>query len=100
MALMSLYNRCVAMKARSSSTTQPVERASVHDREYMRRLGRWKHESHAEAQREHLALPLAERLLASLTWGIAELPEWRWSHNGPGPAELYERAKRLGLYRG
>jgi len=51
-------------------------------------------------QREHLALPLAERLLVSLAWSIDELPDWRWSRNGVGPAELRERAKRLGLYRG
>ena len=100
MAAIGLYNRRVATKARSSSTAQPVERASAHDREYMRRLGRWKHESHAEVQREHLALPLAERLLVSLAWSIDELPDWRWSRNGVGPAELRERAKRLGLYRG
>jgi len=101
MGPIGLYDRCVATKARSDSKAPPVvEQASAQDHERMRSLGRWKHESHAEAQREHLALPLAERLLVSLTWSISELPDWKWSHNGPGPAEFYERARRLGLYRG
>jgi hypothetical protein len=76
------------------------ERVSEHDREYMRRIGRWKHESHALALAQHLALSGTERLVTSVAWTRANtgLPTWRL-RTDDCPERFYERAKELGLYR-
>lgn len=39
---------------------------SEHGREHFGKLGRWKYESHREAYLRHMALPIDQRLLASL----------------------------------
>jgi hypothetical protein len=74
-------------------------RVAVSDRErdYMRRLGAFKAHGHAEMTAAHLALPIAERLARSIAlmrrfWASA-------SDRQDDPTPLYDRAKRLGLYR-
>jgi hypothetical protein len=67
------------------------------DREHFRAIGRWKAESHAEALRRHLALPLEQRLINSIAWSIVNA--WRWPLAGDGPGPLREQARRLGMYR-
>jgi hypothetical protein len=75
-------------------------KVSEHDREYMRRIGRWKHESHELALARHLALSGTERLVISVAWTKANtgLPTWRF-RTDDRPERFYERAKELGLYR-
>lgn len=73
---------------------------SDRDRDLMRRIGEYKAASHAEAQRAHLALPLAERLRRS--WALYEryrstLPQGDDRDQDPTP--FYDRARALGLYR-
>lgn len=74
----------------------PVSEA---DREYMRRLGSYEAEAHAERLAEHLAADLPERLRRS----VALYRRFRASANlaqrvdDPGP--LYDRARLLGMYR-
>lgn len=75
------------------------ERASEHDREYFRRLGRWKAELRADDLKAHLALPPKERQrrseeLARRSRGWAKTPRV-----DNVPDSFFERAKRLGLYR-
>jgi hypothetical protein len=68
---------------------------------HMRELGRWKHESHAEALRKHLALPGTERLVAALQLMVdgpyfTPVDPRRPAEN---PVALHDRARQLGLYR-
>ena len=69
------------------------------DRDYMRRLGGYEAEAHAERTAEHLAVDVIERLRRSL----AMSRRFRASANLEGrvddPGPFYERARRLGLYR-
>ncbi len=78
-------------------TQQAKFTVSERDREYFRKIGRWKAESHAAALRAHLELPIAERLERSLAWTIAERPTWRWPITADSPAPMWERARKLGL---
>lgn len=73
---------------------------SDRDREVMRRLGAHKAASHADAQRAHLALPIAERLRRS--WALYE--RYRATlragdERDDDPTPFYDRARSLGLYR-
>jgi hypothetical protein len=68
-----------------------------HDRAHFRDIGRWKYESHRDAYLRHMELSLEDRLVRSLAWTLAELPDWKWSHNGDGPGALHGRARRLGV---
>ena len=65
----------------------------------MRRIGQYKADSHAAAQRETDALPLWERLQRG--WALYE--RYRTTAEGieriDDPSEFYAKAKRLGLYR-
>ena len=68
------------------------------DREYMRRIGRYKHESHEDAIRRHSELPGGERLTRSIEamfWSV----RFRPPVDRDDPSPLYERARKLGLYR-
>ncbi|HUH03449.1 MAG TPA: hypothetical protein VML75_15740 [Kofleriaceae bacterium] len=74
-------------------------RVTKRDREHMRRLGEAEAEAHSDRRAEHLALDLPERLrrslaLASQFWRTANRAA---RHDDPTP--LYDRARRLGLYR-
>lgn len=73
--------------------------ASERDREYFRRLGRWKDAVNAEDLREHLALPGHERVRRSellyrnsAGWANTGFPEQE-------PRSIFELARKLGLYR-
>lgn len=71
---------------------------SERDREQFRRIGEYKDATHREAMAEHLALSLAERLARS--WALyvrfrTESPD----RSEDDPAQLYARARRLGLIR-
>ena len=74
--------------------------ASEWDRAYMRRLGRYKHESHEQARLEHLACAPNDRLASGfMMWAwAAKAPTWSFRVDDPSP--FYERAKQLGFYRG
>jgi hypothetical protein len=66
----------------------------------MRRLGRYKAESHRSATEEHLRLTPNERLIRSFGWARANygLPNWSLRDDDDLDA-IYESAKRLGCYR-
>jgi len=72
---------------------------SEKDREYMRRIGVYKDLSHREAQAAHLSLSLDERLRRS--WRLYLRYRHRVRHDDPAddPAQFYERARQLGLYK-
>jgi hypothetical protein len=69
---------------------------SERDREHMRRVGSYKALSHSEAQAEHLALPLDERLRRS--WRLYELYRHRLRNDDAADdaAQFYARARQLG----
>ena len=72
--------------------------ASERDRAVMRRIGAAKAATRAEAQAEHLALPLEERLRRS--WRLYELTRSSARHpERDDPTPFYERARALKLYR-
>jgi len=80
--------------------TEP-ERESEREREYLKRIGRLKAASHADALAAHLRLSLDERLRRS--WELYE----RFRDDQPDenraretPRAFYDRARALGLYRG
>ncbi len=69
------------------------------DREYMRRIGAYKALSRNEEQAEHLALSIAERLRRSAELSVRYHDRARPDPEDDDPSELYDRARRLGLYR-
>jgi hypothetical protein len=85
----------------SSSAEDGGQQGTVSDwdRDYFRRIGEFEAANARDAWAAHEALSLDERLAAS----------WRLSSRSPGraaraekyddPGVIYERAKRLGLYR-
>jgi hypothetical protein len=71
------------------------------DRAHFRAIGRWKYESHQEALEEHLAKSGSERLIDAFRM-MLEGPWFEPRFPGPDndrPEELYDRARKLGLYR-
>jgi hypothetical protein len=70
---------------------------SARDRAHLARLGALKAESHAEAERIHLARSLAERLERS--WALSEAHAASLPPRDDDPSPFYERARALGLYR-
>lgn len=74
---------------------------SERDREHFRKIGRWNEELRMEDLREHLARSGNERLVAAFRLMLRgpyfvaryELPD------DDHPEELYDRARKLGLYR-
>lgn len=75
--------------------------ASERDRAYFRRLGRFEQESHDEALAEHMRRPGRERLLYALQMMLDRAyfgPRFP-SADEDNPAALYDRARRLRLYR-
>jgi hypothetical protein len=70
---------------------------SERDREYLRRLGDYKAESHAEALQRHRCLSLAERLRRS--WALSQQLREHGTTRWDDPSPLYDRARALGLYR-
>jgi hypothetical protein len=74
--------------------TVPV---SDEEREYMRRLGKFQEQGHADALAAHLALPPSQRLARSLALMRQFHASARPRNDDPTP--FYERARRLGLYR-
>ena len=71
--------------------------ASDRDRDYMRRLGHYQDEANAEWRAAWRALPLHVRLehSAARRFGLPVSPR----RDPEEPEKIYERAKRLGLYR-
>ncbi|MBX3028163.1 hypothetical protein KF840_25015 [bacterium] len=71
---------------------------SDRDREYMRRIGAYKELSHREAQAEHLAASLDERLRRS--WRLSQRYRRRGRRDDAAddPTPFYARARELGLY--
>jgi hypothetical protein len=74
-------------------------RASDWDREYMRRIGRYKEESHAQALAAHMALPPSERLLRIVTLMLQGSYFDAPVAEEDDPSPFYERARRLGLIK-
>lgn len=75
----------------------PVVAVSEQERDYMRRLGAFQAQGHAEALAAHLALPPAERLARSIALMRRFMASARPRNDDPTP--FYDRARRLGLYR-
>jgi len=70
------------------------------ERDFLAHLGELKASSHAQAAVDHLALPLAQRLMRS--WALYETfrqPPETTQRGDEGPLAFYERARALGLYR-
>lgn len=72
---------------------------SEKDREFMRRIGAYKALSRNEEQAEHLTLSIAERLRRSAELSVRYRDRARADPDEDDASELYERARRLGLYR-
>ena len=74
------------------------QKASQRDRDYMRRLGEYQDEAIAEWRAAWRALPLHIRLQhsAARRFGMPVSPR----RDPEEPGRFYERARRLGLYRG
>jgi hypothetical protein len=72
---------------------------SEKDREYMRRIGAYKTLSRNEEQVEHLALSIGERLRRSAELSVRYRDRARPAADEDDASELYDRARRLGLYR-
>ena len=70
---------------------------SDREREHMRRLGEYKSQGHGAATAAHLALSREDRLARSvaLMRRFFSLPRQRQDD----PTPLFDRARRLGLYR-
>lgn len=65
----------------------------------MRRIGRYKEESHADQLARHLARTPRERFLDALTMMLAGPYFDRPALEPDDPSPLYERARRLGLIK-
>jgi hypothetical protein len=78
-----------------------AEQVSERDREYMKRLGRYKAESHAEALARQLSRSPRERLEYAVSTMLrgSYFPGRPVYRDDDDPAALYERAKQLGYYR-
>ncbi len=85
------------MPAPAGRRYDPEVAVTDHDRDYMRRLGEFQAAGHAAATAAHLAKSVAERLAASVALMQRSLSSNRSRHDDPTP--LYDRARRLGLYR-
>ena len=73
---------------------------SEREREYMRRLGALKEESHQEAAAAHARVPVSERLRRSWALYEANRASARLEERQDDPSPFYDRARALGLYRG
>lgn len=73
-------------------------RVSEHDREYFRRIGEFKAESHRDAIARHQRRSPNERLIisADMTRRFCHHPLWNRADDAP--EKFYERARALGLY--
>lgn len=78
----------------------PRYNVTERDREYMRRLGLLHHRMERDELAAHAALPPRERLAASLALMLrgSYFPA-RAGQPTDDPSPLYDRARRLGLYR-
>ena len=75
-----------------------VTRASERDKAYIRRLGQYELEGRIEWMRNLMSLTIDERLRRSFERTQMGTPYPR--REPDDPAAIYERARRLGLYRG
>jgi hypothetical protein len=82
------------------SYTETVQepRVTAADRDYFRRLGEFERENGRELQAYLDSLPIEERLSRSLRRTAEGAPYVRREPDDLGA--IYERARRLGLYRG
>lgn len=72
---------------------------SEQDRDYMRRIGAYKALSRKQDEAEHLALSIAERLRRSSELSVRYRDRARPDSDVDDASQLYDRARRLGLYR-
>ncbi len=70
------------------------------DRQYFKRIGAFKEASHARAAEEHQARSLDERLARSWALYLSHRGSVDASRREDDPSPFFERARRLGLYRG
>jgi hypothetical protein len=70
---------------------------SERERAFMARVAAYKAESHAEAQAQHRALPLDERLRRSWELSLAGRERGTRRERDDDPSPFYERARALGL---
>jgi hypothetical protein len=74
--------------------------ASDRDKRYFARIGALKEASHARAASAHQALSLDERLSRSWALYLAHRAAADLARRDDDPSPFYDRARRLGLYRG
>jgi len=72
---------------------------SDRDREYMRRIGAYKAESHRDAQARHLALPIADRLERSWQLYLEGREHAALDRRDDDPSRFYAKARERGLYK-
>jgi hypothetical protein len=72
---------------------------SDRDREYMRRIGAYKAESHRDAQARHLALPIADRLERSWQLYLEGREHAALDRRDDDPSFFYAKARERGLYK-
>ena len=75
-----------------------VKKASERDKAYIRRLGQYELEGRIEWMRYLMSLTIDERLRRSFEQTQMHPPYPR--REPDDPSAIYERARRLGLYRG
>ena len=73
--------------------------AEERERDYMRRIGGYKADSHSEAEARHLALSLTERLTRSWQLYLEGRSAAVLARREDDPSAFYEKARALGLYR-
>lgn len=76
-----------------------MDTVSDWDREYMKRLGRYKEESHRDAIAAHLERSPNDRLTVARRFCRDQRFWGGWKLREDDPAPFYEIAKRRGLYR-
>lgn len=77
--------------------SKPV--VSDHDRDYFRRLGEFKAESHRAAIERHQRLSPNDRLVVSALLTRRLRDHLQWNRREEAPEKFYERARAVGQYR-
>jgi hypothetical protein len=74
--------------------------ASDRDKQYFERIGALKEASHSRAAKAHQSLSLDERLSRSWALYLVHRTTAELARRDDDPSPFYDRARRLGLYRG
>lgn len=74
--------------------------ASDRDKAYFERIGAIKDALHQETTQRHRSLPLSERLTRSWALYLTHRSQKGLAQRDDDPSPFYDRARRLGLYKG